>query len=441
MTDQNYQRYFVDLQKNDSQIIFGRCRFEIKDFNLNVHVWLKNLEQGFYDFYIVTEDNSIKIKTIETDKFKTAQFDADFIKDNILDSKIDIKNLKAIVITSRNNKNSIILSGEKNKNVESNWKQNFVNKKSIEKDTSENNNTSEEIISKNKIKNTIELKKFKMLSNNKLIDNNKKNIKYFKIKHDDIFLNNKSNSQKYDSKTPSDIELAKKNTLNIKNNLDINVTNEIKENTWKRTTLNNDLKSYSKKDKQNINTKKIKEDKKENKDIDNNKFYEQKCSEKKLEIRNFNLKKNTNEKEINYKKIKKNNEINNIDFIFKYNPEFIFCEDQKNPENLNLSGVKWHKLFIYELVLFELDYFFISHNPFLLCNYFKYNHFILGCHEENFEKKFIIGMPGKFDRRNKLLAKKIGFEEFKNYNNKEKEFNENFGYWIKKVNSKKNFIF
>lgn len=75
----------------------------------------------------------------------------------------------------------------------------------------------------------------------------------------------------------------------------------------------------------------------------------------------------------------------------------------------------------------------IAKNTFLLEGYYEYRHIIFATKEQKEQKKYYLGVPGTYHRRECFLANMFGFPYFKGIHKKENTLGD-FGYWFKEMN-------
>ena len=71
-------------------------------------------------------------------------------------------------------------------------------------------------------------------------------------------------------------------------------------------------------------------------------------------------------------------------------------------------------------------------NTFLLEGYYEYRHIIFAAKEHKDKKKYYLGVPGTYHRRECFLANMFGFPYFKGIRKKENTLGD-FGYWFKEL--------
>lgn len=77
---------------------------------------------------------------------------------------------------------------------------------------------------------------------------------------------------------------------------------------------------------------------------------------------------------------------------------------------------------------FPKEYWHMGSNTFLLQGYYNYRHLILA----RTDKRFYVGIPGQYHRRDKYLADMFGFGRFKCIQKKPERLGD-FGYWMQEV--------
>ena len=94
-----------------------------------------------------------------------------------------------------------------------------------------------------------------------------------------------------------------------------------------------------------------------------------------------------------------------IESLFQNNTKMKPFKEQKR-------NFKWIRLNLKELIYLPAYLWSLSKEEFILERYEKYNHLILGINVDN-NKEFILGLPDIYDEKNKLIANKQGFVQFK----------------------------
>lgn len=74
----------------------------------------------------------------------------------------------------------------------------------------------------------------------------------------------------------------------------------------------------------------------------------------------------------------------------------------------------------------------VAKNTFLLEGYYEYRHIIFATKEHKDKKKYYLGVPGTYHRRECFLANMFGFSYFKGIRKKENTLGD-FGYWFKEL--------
>lgn len=85
-----------------------------------------------------------------------------------------------------------------------------------------------------------------------------------------------------------------------------------------------------------------------------------------------------------------------------------------------------------DLLHLEREEWILGNNSFLLHGYYYYRYLLLGKMQKDKETCYILGVPGIFDSREKMMAVMFGFPDFKTCKQTPTKAGE-FGYWYKRV--------
>ena len=78
--------------------------------------------------------------------------------------------------------------------------------------------------------------------------------------------------------------------------------------------------------------------------------------------------------------------------------------------------------------LLPAQYWLLSNNSFLLHGFYTYNHIVLANIRDGFGDRYLLGIPGIYHNREKLMARMFGFDNFKSIRKRELRPGD-FGYW------------
>ena len=86
---------------------------------------------------------------------------------------------------------------------------------------------------------------------------------------------------------------------------------------------------------------------------------------------------------------------------------------------------------IQDIGMLPMKYWFYAGNSFLLQSYYSYRHLILA---KRIDGSYILGVPGMGEAKDSFMARRFGFQCFKNIREKSDEMPaSNFGYWYVKL--------
>lgn len=104
-------------------------------------------------------------------------------------------------------------------------------------------------------------------------------------------------------------------------------------------------------------------------------------------------------------------------------PEFLFCK-------------KCIRIEPQDIGILPMESWFLASNSFLLHGYYNFNHLLLGWKTDKPEA-FILGVPGIYDRREKIMAAMFGFESFEIMGRRDPEKSPipegAMGYWYRRI--------
>lgn len=104
-------------------------------------------------------------------------------------------------------------------------------------------------------------------------------------------------------------------------------------------------------------------------------------------------------------------------------PEFLFCK-------------KCIRIEPQDIGILPMESWFLASNSFLLHGYYNFNHLLLGWKTDKPEA-FILGVPGIYDRREKIMAGMFGFESFEIMGRRDPEKSPipegAMGYWYRRI--------
>lgn len=107
----------------------------------------------------------------------------------------------------------------------------------------------------------------------------------------------------------------------------------------------------------------------------------------------------------------------------KITPELVFSVYPSLPGFLSCE--KCIRIEPQDIGILPMESWFLASNSFLLHGYYNYNHLLLGWRKEKPEA-FVLGVPGIYDRRERVMAQMFGFEEFC-------QVNGSMGYWYRLI--------
>lgn len=107
----------------------------------------------------------------------------------------------------------------------------------------------------------------------------------------------------------------------------------------------------------------------------------------------------------------------------KITPELVFSVYPSLPGFLSCE--KCIRIEPQDIGILPMESWFLASNSFLLHGYYNYNHLLLGWRKEKPES-FVLGVPGIYDRRERVMAQMFGFEEFC-------QVNGSMGYWYRLI--------
>jgi len=93
------------------------------------------------------------------------------------------------------------------------------------------------------------------------------------------------------------------------------------------------------------------------------------------------------------------------------------------------AGMKWARFTLNDKIIVLDDKPDLFSEAFVLASYEVYAHFILGEVSDSETPEYVIGVPGRYSAAQNTQAKKLGFDEFKCYEDIETAEDE-FGYWL-----------
>lgn len=174
--------------------------------------------------------------------------------------------------------------------------------------------------------------------------------------------------------------------------------------------------------------------------IKGNSIEENSVEQKNIDEKNIEKKSQENEGGLNKEKeAAKNNSINTIEYIKKQLEEKeelsvideLFEKNQKmEPFAVKDPNTNWIKIDITDLVFLPIESWLLINNAFLMNNYKKYKHLILGRNEK--EGILSLGIPDIYYFRDSLIANICGFDEFYTCCGGPIKSGE-YGYWIIKT--------
>lgn len=82
-----------------------------------------------------------------------------------------------------------------------------------------------------------------------------------------------------------------------------------------------------------------------------------------------------------------------------------------------------------DIGVFPMAVWNLANNSFLLHGYYSYRHLIFAKQKKNGKIRYIVGIPGIYQNREKFMAQMFGFHDFKTVKRKEQKTGE-FGYWL-----------
>jgi len=447
-----YSRLFITLKQErpdyclDFRPTMGRSLIEIKNNKGKLNVYAQGLKPNiFYKVFLISvKDNKsigVPIGFIDIDNNGKGELKYNFEPDNVAQSNLPIDdfNVMAILVQGQQEIKAPLVGYTESAVL---WKNNFSildkedrkldsddlvqkdkeldNNNLVQKDKELDNN---DLVQKDKKLDSNDLvQKDKKLDNNNSVqkdeklDNNDLVQKDEKLDNNDLMQKDKksdSNNSVQKNEKSSNSDLAQKekkldNNINYKTagekdnkkiNLEINNNKNINYNSETVDNTNNTEEELSN-DKIKIMVEKFK------RDIDELKYYAT-MDEKEAKINNNMIK----------EKINKN--FSDIDYIFKRNKSVTpFLNDKNN--------IRWIRASLKELSIINNNVWKYINNPFIVCNYRRYGHILIGRDKND---NFILGVPSRYNPSYKLEASVQGFKKFRCYDDKAPMLND-YGYWI-----------
>lgn len=118
----------------------------------------------------------------------------------------------------------------------------------------------------------------------------------------------------------------------------------------------------------------------------------------------------------------------------KITPELVFSVYPSLPEFLYCK--KCIRIEPQDIGILPMESWFLASNSFLLHGYYNFNHLLLGWKTDKPEA-FILGVPGIYDRREKIMAGMFGFESFEIMGRRDPEKSPipegAMGYWYRSI--------
>ena len=106
-------------------------------------------------------------------------------------------------------------------------------------------------------------------------------------------------------------------------------------------------------------------------------------------------------------------------YMFEKNPKL-------NPFASNLQDVDWVRMSLEEVVVLPVDARAYINNSFVVANYKRFRHLILGARSEG---GHILGVPAEYRAEDAIVAQALGFEQFKGCEDREADSGD-YGYWL-----------
>lgn len=398
-----FNRFFINLNQVDfgyatkNKQILGRCKIETNGEFGQICLWMQNLQPGEYDFYLMAKRqnkfNQIKIGEIKINKSGYGELNFKFPTNKFISKDIMPEEINIVALTLKDSEKII---SEGYKDIKIDWHKDFKNS-FITKTQSPQNE-------KQKTLNDIDLEQ--------KIANHEKNKS-----HETILSEPKKNiNDNQSNKNESTESNAKENVQEKKILLDEQKeTNQTKS---QDNSMEHALNKISDASKINLTQDKILDAQNEvNNNLENNifKIMADKIKQEFAEKNDFNYRESQNLSQQN--KIQKNN----LERLFETNEKITPFKTQK-------KEIYWIRLRMKEILFLPLDIWNTIDHPVVLYAYLKNSHFIFG-KEKNNRRKFIFGLPDKYQSAYKSCMSKLGFCQFKSLNNK-KNISGNDGYWL-----------
>lgn len=110
-----------------------------------------------------------------------------------------------------------------------------------------------------------------------------------------------------------------------------------------------------------------------------------------------------------------------IEAIFKNKESVKIFEDKNVCACVKINPSEIEKL--------PKEFWGIMNNSFLIHGYYNFKHIICAIVKDNNSRRYILGVPGKYENRESFMAKMFGFEYFKSIKSGKVQIGD-FGYWI-----------
>lgn len=94
------------------------------------------------------------------------------------------------------------------------------------------------------------------------------------------------------------------------------------------------------------------------------------------------------------------------------------------PAESNSASATLRKIDISDIHKFPKQNWYLCNNSFLIHGFFNYHHLVVKKVTENSQTKYYLGVPGVYDKPERMMALLFGFPEFEAANEEQ-----NFGYW------------